>query len=524
MLIGDLIRRRAAISPHQEFWRDEELSISYDQLNRDANRIARAILSEGLVPGDHVAICAGNGYEYAAIHFGAAKAGVVLTHLNPRLTAVELTRLCTHSEAMLVFFGEAQQTVMDATRDSLPRVRKWIQMLEDSDDPVPGWAESVSRWILPHTEEEPDLSRFSVQPGAPPVFPEAPFQMLYTSGTTGFPKGVLISHRAKLAHGTTHVINTGLQPGDQVWSALPLYHQFAQWLALVCVPMAGATLFSANAFDPGKCWEALRNEGITHLPAVPTMLYRLLDHDLASGAPPADLRCIVYGGAPMDAGRITTLRVCFPGARLFQGFGQTEVGYCLGLHNEDHQQRPESLGKADLFSEILLVNEQGGEVAPGEVGELIARTPYLMNGYHKDPAATEAFFQFGVGWGRTGDLATRDAEGYFTLAGRKVDMIISGGVNIYPMEIEKVLEAHPAVAEVAVIGIPDDDMGESVHAVVVLNSGHNAGDLELTSHCREQLAGFKVPRSFTYAESLPKTHTGKIRKVELRESFWSQYN
>jgi acyl-CoA synthetase (AMP-forming)/AMP-acid ligase II len=305
-----------------------------------------------------------------------------------------------------------------------------------------------------------------------------------------------------------------------VWSALPLYHQFAQWLLLVSVPLAGAGVVAAPTFEPGACWEALRGEGITHLPVVPTMLYRLLDHPAAKGAPPPALRCIVYGGAPVEAGRVRALRLCFPGVRLFQGFGQTEVGYCFGLMDGEHNQRPDSLGKPDIFSEIRLLNEEGREVATGEVGEIVARTPYLMNGYYKDPAASEAFFAFGREWGRTGDLAVRDEEGFYSLASRRSDLIISGGVNIYPAEVERVLEAHPAVAEAAVFGVPDADWGEAVTAAVILHEPGAAGEEELIAHAREHLASFKCPRRVLFHTDFPRTHNGKVRKVELRAPFW----
>ncbi|MEE8394581.1 MAG: class I adenylate-forming enzyme family protein [bacterium] len=517
MLIGDLIRRRAQLSPEQEFWRDDELSINYGQVNRDANRIARALLAEPLRPGDHLAIVAGNCYEYTAASFGAAKAGMVLAHLNARSTAAELERLGDHSDALLVFVGAGQAEAAAVARAKLGRVRRWVS-LAGADGP--GWATPIAEWIAPHGEAEPELSAYALRPGAPAVFPEAPFQLLYTSGTTGLPKGVLISHRAKLRHGMTHVINLGLRAGDCVWSALPLCHQFAQWLVMVCLPLAGAAVASAPAFDAGACWKALRDGGITHLPAVPTMLYRLLDDPGAAGAPPGQLRCIVYGGAPMAADKIRELRLAFPGAALFQGFGQTEVGYCLGLSDQDHQRRPDSLGKADLFSELRLVDDDGVEVADGEVGELVAATPYLMNGYYKGPAETEAFFSVGPEWGRTGDLAVRDRDGFFVLAGRKQDLIISGGVNIYPQEVEQTLATHPAVVEAAVFGVPNRDWGESVHAAIVLVEGKNAGEAELKAHCEQTLAGYKIPRQFSFHGELPHTHNGKVRKVALRAPFW----
>lgn len=219
----------------------------------------------------------------------------------------------------------------------------------------------------------------------------------------------------------------------------------------------------------------------------------------------------------MDPSRIVELREAFPGARLFQGFGQTETGYCLGLLDEDHDNHPDSLGRPDPQSEIRLLDEAGGEVAPGKVGEIVARTPYLMNGYHKNPEATAAYFAHGPDWGRTGDLAWRDAQGYFYLAGRKDDLVISGGVNIHPAEVERVLSAHPAVVEAAVFGVPDPDWGESLVAAILPGDGKPPAAEQLRRHCRASLADFKCPRAFYLLDNLPRTASGKVQKFLLRE-------
>ena len=515
MLIGDLIARRASLTPHQVFWREGERAFSYGQLDADANRAARALAAEGLRPGDPVAVCAANSYAYAAFHFGAAKAGLVLAHLNPRSAPEELATLAGRCEAGLLALGAGQLALAEGVRGRLPRVKRWVLLGDPPGDsqrpgPAPAWALPFAGWIADQRPEEPVFGHGAL------LREELPFQMLFTSGTTGVPKAALISHRAKIAQGTTHALNLGLRAGDRILSALPLHHQYAQWLVLVCAPLVGAEVLARPAFDAGDTWAALAREGVTHLPCVPTTLYRVLDHPAAATGRAPDLRLIVYGAAPMDPARIRQLRSRFPGVRLFQGFGQTETGYCLGLQDADHELRPESLGKPDLFSEVRLLDEAGREVALGQVGEIVARTPYLMNGYDRDPEATAAYFAFGKEWGRTGDLAWRDADGYYHLAGRSKDLIITGGENVYAAEVERVLLTHPAVAEAAVLGVPDADWGEAVHAAIVLRPGHTATPAGLEAHCRAALAAFKCPRRFSFHADFPRTAGGKVQKFALR--------
>ena len=511
MLIGELLARRARISPQSLFWEEPGGAWRYGEFDRAVNQLARALLAEGLPPGATVAIHATGSAAYAEVHFAAARAGLVLAHLNAQYTAPELAWSLRQCGAALLFFGAEQTGAVAEARAEAAGIARFICLDSVS---APPWASALADFRGPHEPSPPP-------PLSESITAESPFQLLYTSGTTGVPKGARISHRAKLRLGTTHALNLSLAPGDRVYGALPMHHHYAQWLLLTAVPLVGASVLFRPRFQAEEAWDALE-QGITHLPAVPTTLERLLR--AAPEQPPLErapaLRTIVFGGAPCPPSIVPRLRQGFPGVRLFQGFGQTETGYCLGLHDHEQDAHADSLGRPDLFSRVRLVDEKGRDVQDGETGEIIASTPYLMNGYWNAPEATDEYFRFGREWGRTGDLAWRDRDGFYYLAGRRIDLIVTGGVNVYPAEVERVLLAHPAVAEAAVYGTPHPDWGEAVTAALILRGDFTAAsapdfEASLNAHCRRQLAPFKIPKSIRIVADFPRTASGKVRKQEL---------
>ncbi|MDH4224200.1 MAG: acyl--CoA ligase [Deltaproteobacteria bacterium] len=526
MLIGEIISRRAAISPDFTYWRQGDQRLTYEWFGRQSNRVAHGLLREagGPPPRDWMAgVFCGNHPAYPAVFFGAAKAGVVLVHLNDRYGPRSLAQTVAHAGCRVGFVDMARLKVVEEaladreTRQSI-QVQTWVVVDPPVGEALPGWAVAWEDWLSGNSGEEP--------PPLENTRETDPFQLLYTSGTSGEPRGVLISHASKIRLATTHALNIGLNADSRVVSALPLCHHFAQWLNMVALPLVGGMLVSLPHFDPQAIWYVMSRHGITHLPGVPTMLRRLLDVPGSERGAANDLEQIVYGGEPADELLVNRLKARFPGVRLFQGLGQTETGYYLGLHTPDHNLSPRSVGRPDVFSEVRLVDEAGKNVPDGQVGEIIARTPYMMNGYYKDDAATADYHRFGALWGATGDMAWKDPKGYYYLAGRKSDLIISGGINIHPVEVEKTLLAHDQVVDAAVVGMPDTQWGEAVWAAVVLRSpnglsqpqggSHPGLEKELLDFCHTRLEGYKIPRRITFLARLPRNAGGKVVRLDVK--------
>ncbi len=458
---------------------------TYREFNQAANRYRRALEQLGITPGDRVAVLLPNGAEILFVLFAAAKMGAIFVPLNSKLTAPELTQILANAEPKLLIYADEFQhlaTPLAAQKLQLDAFQAIAQ------EPV----------AFPSFAPEIDL--------------EQPQMLLYTSGTTGKPKGVILSYR----HILWNAINTALRmvgPSDTVLIHTPMFYTGGLNVYTLPAFFVGATVVIAKSFDATEVLRMIEDFGVTALFAVPTQLVMMADSPAFATVDLSGLRSIISGGAPCPVGLIE--RWLARGINLQQGFGLTEVGpNTFALDARDSVRKAGSIGFPNFAIEARIVDEDATDVPEGEIGELIFRTPAMCSGYWNNAEQTAAAIR--DGWFYTGDLARRDDQGYTYIVDRKKDMFISGGENVYPAEIERLLRQHPAVMDVAVIGMPHEKWGEVGCAVVVPVPGTHCDQQTLIAFCDGKLARFKIPKKVIFATELPRTVTGKVRKADLR--------
>lgn len=471
---------------------------TFTETSDRAGRLAAALVGRGLGPGDRLALLALNELEYTEIQVACQRAGITLVPLNFRLALPELVYLIADARPAALVHGPGF-----ADHAAALGVAPTFHLgAEGHGEPYEELLASGSSAPIPPT----------------PVDPAAACMILYTSGTTGRPKGAVLSNLALWARMTSFGIDIGQPPGAVFLQCLPLFH-IASNLGYSFTYGGGTNVF-VQQFSPEAVFEHLRTDRPSHVLLVPTMITMLLDHPDIGDADFSSVDTVMYGAstiAPTTLARaIETM-----GCRFVQQYGMTETGGCSVLRPDDHDpaRHPERLASAGtdgLGFETRVVDIADVELPAGQVGEIVVRGPAVMTGYWNNEAATAEALR--GGWMHTGDAGYRDAAGYLYITDRIKDMIITGGENVYPREVEDVLYAHDAVLEAAVIGVPDDRWGERVHAVVVCRPGRTATERELLEHCRANLAGYKTPRSLAFADAFPKNATGKILKTELRRS------
>ncbi len=472
--------------------RMDDLVLSYAQLEDAAGRAAALLESAGVHPGDRVGIMLPNVPAFPIAFYGALAAGAVVVPMNPLLKSREVA----------YYLGDSGAKVLFAWQAAVPEAAK-------------GAAETGTQVI---EVAEPDLA--SVLAEYTPVTGHADRSgaddavILYTSGTTGRPKGAELTH-ANLARNARLTAETLIKagPDDVIMGCLPLFHVFGLTCGLNATICGGGTLTLLPRFDPGQALKIIERDRVTVFEGVPTMYAAMLHDPGGAQTDVTSLRTCVSGGAALPVEVLRAFEEKF-GCMILEGYGLSETSPVASFNQPDQVRKPGSIGTPVEGVEMRVVDDAGQELPAGEVGEIVIRGHNVMKGYWDKPEATAEAIR--DGWFRTGDLARVDEDGYFFIVDRKKDLIIRGGYNVYPREIEEVLYEHPAVAEAAVIGIPHDDLGEEIGAAVALKPGAQATPAELRAFTRERVAAYKYPRYVWLVSGLPKGPTGKILRRSVQ--------
>ena len=496
----DWLRQRASISPERLALLTDDTQLTYAQLDAKAEAAAKRLQAEGVRPGDLVALLAQNGAPYVIAVHAVVRAGAVLLPLNLRLAPAELAWQLKDAAAHRLLFDDSQRETALALRGEAPPLN--LISLD----------ELATESAHPEALEGPEaIEGRAPTPAATPRFDlSAPHSVLYTSGTTGRPKGAVLTYGNHLWSATASALNLGLQPDDRWLACLPLFHVGGLSILLRSV-IYGTAAIVHPGFDAARVNAAIDNDGVTIVSVVANMLQRLLD--ARSDRPfPATLRCILLGGGPAPE---PLLKRCVAfGVPVVQTYGLTETASQIAtLAPEDALRKLGSAGKPLFGSELRIVAEDGSECPPGVAGELVVRGPTVTPGYLNRADETAAATR--DGWLHTGDLGHLDAEGYLYVLDRRDDLIVSGGENVYPAEIEAVLQSHPDVVEAGVYGVDDARWGKAPAAVVILRAGATADAAALIAYCRERLAAYKTPSRIGFAEALPRNAAGKLLRREL---------
>jgi long-chain acyl-CoA synthetase len=507
--LPELIRWRARVTPEIPAVWFEGTQITYRELDRRSSQVANALIERGVRPGDRVCVLDQNHAGFIELMFGLAKAGAVYVPVNWRLAPPEVSYVVNDSEAKLLFVGGSFCQIIEEIEDQLKTVRKIVSFSGGSD----AW-ESYALMIDGASEEDPQVQTAES---------ETTWQ-LYTSGTTGRPKGAeLTTSNLFSVFGFAPALFGGMREGERTLVVMPLYHIGGSGYALMAL-IAGNTLVMMREFNPAKALDIIQEQKVNHSFLVPAALLFMLQAENSARTNSSSLRAIVYGASPIPEDLLRRAMDHFR-CEFFQVYGLTETtGGVTRLRFEDHHLngplagRLKSCGQPLFGVEVRVVDSEGQDVAPGVMGEIVVRGQVVMKGYWHDPEATARAIR--DGWLHTGDAGYLDEDGFIYIQDRVKDMIVSGGENIYPAEVESCLFGHPAVADVAVIGVPDEKWGEAVKAVVVLKPDTAVGAEELIEFCKGKIANYKRPRSVDFVTALPRNPTGKVLKRELRKPYW----
>jgi long-chain acyl-CoA synthetase len=470
----------------------DDIELSYSMLDEGSARVAGLLESKGIEQGDRVGLMMPNVPYFPAIYFGILRAGGIVVPMNVLLKKREVGFYLEDPGAKLLFawadFAEAAEAgAADAGAEAILVKPGDFEKLLAEQEPVRDLAEKTG---------------------------EDTAVILYTSGTTGKPKGAELTHSNldKNSKGVSEKLGE-MSADDVLLGALPLFHSFGQTCTMNSAVSVGATVTMLPRFDPDKALQIIQRDQVTLFQGVPTMYNAMLHSDSCESADCSTLRICMSGGAAMPAELMRSFEEKF-GCIILEGYGLSETSPVASFNHPDRERKPGSIGTPIEGVEMQVWDDDGNELPQGEVGEIVIRGHNIMKGYWNRPEANqEAITE--AGWFRTGDMATVDEDGYFFIVDRKKDLIIRGGYNVYPREIEEVLYEHPAIQEAAVVGVPHDELGEEVGAAVVLKEGESLDADELKSYVKEQVAAYKYPRRIWFVDELPKGPTGKILKREI---------
>ena len=498
MRLGDILRLAAQRDPQKTAIIADDRQFSFAEFDAESNRFANLLVNAGIAPGDRIASILFNSPESGFVHYGNARTGSVLVHISPMYAAPEIARIIERTRPKIVVVDAEVANKIDQVRDRLTSVERVLIVGQDFDQAC---------------QECP-----STDP-AIEVDPSWPVAMTFTGGTTGEPKGAVVSHNARYVSAWTTALEHRVTGEDVAGVLTPLFHAVGLMIWYQATILAGCTAVIFRKWDAADFIEKTEKHGISTVFMVPVQVRDMLKADAFDVRRLASLKNIGAGGALTPEGLIEECRVALPHCDYTDHYGQSETGPLTILKPWENEIRKGSIGRPATGVDIRIADEDGNPVPPGTIGELICRGPFMMEGYFENDEETDRYFKNRDGWGWSGDLAVQDDEGFITLVGRSKEMIVSGGINIYPREIEIVLEDHAAVEECTVFGVPDDRWGEALIAYIVRRDGADPTENELLDHCTEQLARYKRPREIVFVGNIPKTPSGKIQKPLLRDAY-----
>jgi len=506
MNLADAISKWAYRQPLKDALIFGDIRLSYMQLEERVNALSHALIHAGVKRGENVAILAFNEFQFIELFLACSRTGIMLVPLNFRLVGRELEYQIDHSDSKILFLGEEFLETIKKIRPNLSKVKEYVVIGSNPDDSK-----------MKSYETFADLEFKTKLVLDYEVGMEDEFLMIHTSGTTGRPKGAVLTQKNILFTSMNQIIDFGCTTQDITLTSAPLFHAAGCIILTYPLLMIGGTVVLMKHFDAKTAIRLMEKERISVMFAVPAMWSFIRNEPSLKNANLKSLRCALSGGASQPAEEMKIFNETF-GVALSEGFGLSECSSCSTYLRPEHSlKKAGSIGREIIFNTVRVVDEKGEIVKPGEVGEIVQNDYTVMKGYYKMPKETKETII--DGWLHTGDLATVDEDGFIYIKGRSKDMIISGGENIYPVELEQVIISHPKISDAAVIGIPDAKWGETVRAIIVPVKGETITEEDVINFCKQNMASYKKPKSVIIIDALPRNPGGKVLKTELRKIY-----